>query len=140
MDEGFDREPSPMNTRCDAFRFLDVEANTKQSELDEPPIFPAAVNGSESQAVINARAAVLAEWRIDSGAVSESDDESGKEKDYESSHSESEEELPGLEDDGSESEDDTQSVDDQIEAEWEKEWAEMGTSLQLYTQSWTSTN
>lgn len=125
MDEGSDRAPSPMDTRCD------------DSELYEPAIlFPAAVNDSESQAVANARAAVLAEWRMDRGAVSDSDDDSGEEKDYESSHLESEEELPGLEDGesaDSESEDDTQSVDNRIEAEWEKEWAEMGTSFQLYS-------
>ena len=118
MDEGSDRVPSPMDTADDTLAFLDVEADPEPKELG---IFPAPINDS----VVSARAAVCTEWRTDTrGAVS--DDES-EEEECDSSHESSEDEFSGLEDD----EDDTQSVDDRIEAEWEKEWAEMGASFRL---------
>ena len=123
MDEGSessDSVASPMDVREDTTDFLDVEAG-----LDEPDIVSAAINGS----VANAKAAVWAEWRMERGAVSddESEDEDGD------IHESSEDGLTEDEDDIVE--DDNQSVDDRIEAEWENEWAEMGTSFHFYTQA-----
>jgi hypothetical protein len=37
--------------------------------------------------------------------------------------------LPGLIDDDKEEEEGSQSIDDRVEAEWEKEWAEISVSL-----------
>jgi len=106
--------PSLMDTRNDTPTFPDVEVTGP--EFDEPAVaFPTAVNGS----IVNARAAVWAEWRTGRGAVS---DDEIEEEEHDSGNECSEDELLGLEDD----EVDTQSVDDRIEAEWEKEWADIG--------------
>jgi hypothetical protein len=121
MDEGSDRVPSPMDTADDTIAFLDdVEVDP---ELGDPATFPAPRPVNDS--VVNATVAVFAEWRTDTrGAVS--DDES-EEEECESNHEGSENECSGLEDD--DVYDDAQSVADRIEAEWEKEWAEMGASF-----------
>ena len=123
VDEGSessDSVASPMDVREDTTDFLDVEAG-----LDEPDIVSAAINGS----VAIVKAAVWAEWQTERGAVSddESEDENGD------IHESSEDGLTEDEDDIVE--DDNQSVDDRIEAEWENEWAEMGTSFHFYTQA-----
>jgi hypothetical protein len=114
MDESSYRAPSPMDIALDdTGTLLDVERES--AELDD--------------AVVNAKAAVLAEWRTERAVVSDDEDASEVQ---DSSHESSEDELPGLVEDDEVEEDeeeDSQSVDDRVEAEWEKEWAEMGMSL-----------
>ena len=132
MDEGSDRTPSltPNNIDCDTIAFPNIDANPgPKLQVNEPAIFPAAGNASDS--VVNARVAVWAVWRTDRGADSDESKSKLEEEEYDhSADSESlEDEFPGLEDD----EDDTQSVDDRIEAEWEKEWAEIGALFHFYT-------
>jgi len=118
MGEGSYRAPSPMDISLDdTAPVQDVESDS--AELED--------------AVANAKAALLAEWRTNRAVVL--DDEDADEV-QDSSHKSLEEELPGLVDDDDddeeeeeEEEEDSRSVDDRVEAEWEKEWAKMGVSL-----------
>jgi hypothetical protein len=132
-DEIFNRlrVPSPMD-----FASEDVATGILQEDVHEAParresptiatIEPATAALSNS--VANARAAVWTDWRAQREGVTVSSDEELAD----SSGELSEEELPGLitpeddEDEDLDNEHDYQSVDDQVEVEWEKEWAEMG--------------
>ena len=120
MGEGSYRAPSLMDISLDNTAPLqDVESDS--AELEDT--------------VANAKAALLAEWQTNRAVIS--DDEDAEEV-QDSGHESSEEELPGLIDDDEDSdeeeeeEEDSRSVDDRVEAEWEKEWAEIGVSLQIH--------
>jgi hypothetical protein len=104
--------------------------------------FTTATNPAVNTSVKNARAAVWTDWRARRDKATISDDEDIDLDDgsaHNSNHENSDdEEVDGLimpeDDEDSDNEYDSQSVDDQIEAEWEREWAEMGA---LYFLSWS---
>ena len=77
--------------------------------------------------VDDAKDVVWTEWRSKRENAAVSDDEDYESK-RDSTHEDSDDDLEGLvePEDDEDSEADSQSVDDRIEAEWEKEWAEMG--------------
>ena len=84
----------------------------------------------------------MTEWRAHRERTTVSDDEDDdttRDRHLEEHELESDDDLPGLitpEDDGDNSEDEeNESVDDWIEAEWETEWAELG---ELYSMSKSS--
>ena len=119
MGEGSYRAPSPMDISLDDTAPLQDVESDHSAELED--------------AVANAKAALLAEWQTNRAVIS--DDEDADEV-QDSGHESSEEELPGLIDDDDEEEEedeDSRSVDDdRVEAEWQKEWAEMGVSLRIH--------
>ena len=86
----------------------------------------AAVNSS----VKNARAAVWTEWqaRQENATVSDNEEDENTQDDGHEIFYSDDDELDGLvmPEYDEDNEYDSQSVDDQIEAEWEKEWAELG--------------
>ena len=110
---------------------------------DDVPIFPEVPEPEDSMTIAydnelatttavntsveKARAAVWSEWRAQRENGNGLDDEEDNNPE-DSSHEKSDEEEVGLVDpeDDADSVDECNSVDDQIEAEWEKEWAEMG--------------
>jgi hypothetical protein len=90
------------------------------------PLDYAAI-GPASVAVNNARAAVWTEWRAHRERASVTDDEEDETtRDRDSGHEDSDEDLPGLVMPEDDEDSDNESVDDRIEAEWEKEWTELG--------------
>jgi hypothetical protein len=97
--------------------------NRGPSPMDHPLDYPTI--GPATAAVNNARAAVLTEWRAHRERASVSDDEED-ETTRDSGHEDSDEDLPGLIMPEDDEDSDNESVDDRIEAEWEKEWAELG--------------
>ena len=113
------RVPSPMDNHE-----VPAPGEPAMSTAIEPATAHAAVNKS----VANAWATVWTEWRAQREGVTLTSDE----EDANSSCKIFDEEQPGLimpeddEDEDSDDEHDYQSVDDQVEVEWEKEWAEMG--------------
>ena len=121
MGEGSYRAPSLMDISLDDTAPLqDVESDS--AELED--------------AVANAKVALLAEWQTNRAVILDDED---VDEVQDSSHESSEEELPGLIDDDEDSDEeeeeedeDSRSVDDRVEAEWEKEWAEMGVSLWIH--------
>ena len=134
-DEDFNWVPSPMSVFSDNEpilpEFPEPEDNIMMTTANNnEPVTTATVNTS----VEKARAAVWSEWRAQRENEDVSDDEEDNNINPEdSSHKNSDDEQVGLvdaEDDG-DSEDECNSVDDQIEAEWEKQWAEMG-ALNFY--------
>jgi hypothetical protein len=123
------RNPSPMDVYSDDTPILpDVEPEVLVPEtVTSGNLKPATagVNGS----IDNARAAVLTEWRAKRQKATVSDEEDNdSEENSLRGNLDSDDESVGhvLPEDDEDSVDDSQSVDDRIEAEWEMEWAEMG--------------
>lgn len=124
IEQNFIRLPSPMDVSSDDTPILpDVEPDVQPDVLVTEETATAVPNGS----VDNARAFVWTKWRAQRRKATVSDEEDNEDLTFHED-SDSEDELVGpvLPEDDEDSVDDSQSVDDRIEAEWEKEWAEMG--------------
>lgn len=119
MDEISDRVASPMEIASDR-----DDATFSRDDYVEP------ATAASNTSVDYARAAVLTEWRPqrEKGTFSISDDDEEEDNTQDSIPEDSDDELVGLvmPEDDEDSENDSQSVDDRIEAEWQKEWVEMG--------------
>ena len=138
MAKNPDRVPSPMETTLDG-DYCDYAAISQELPAafeHDNETFPVATvepaTSSFDTSVDNARAAVWTEWRPQRENRTVSDDEQ-EDNTQDSGHdsADSDDELVGLvmpedDEDSHDSEHDSQSVNDRIEAEWEKEWAEMG--------------
>ena len=132
-EEDFNRVPSPMSVFSDDVpilpEFPEPEDDMTIANNNEP-VTTAAVNTS----VEKARAAVWSEWRAQreiEGVSDDEEDNNGNPEDIPHEYSDDEQVGLGDAEDEGDSDDECNSVDDQIEAEWEKQWAEMG-ALNFY--------
>ena len=128
MDKISDQAPSQIEITSDhdyAMISQDFEPNDKTLMVATIELEPATANFNTS--LNNARATVWTEWRPQREKRTDSDDEQ-EDNSQKSSHEDLDDELVGMvmPEDDKDSENDSHSVDDLIEAEWEKEWAEMG--------------
>ena len=130
MDENSNRVPSPISD-SNAAILQDLEPEVPVMVPEETMMTQTAINPS----VKNARAAVWTEWqaqRENATVLNDEEDENTQDDGHKNSD---DDELDGLvmPEDDEDNEYDSQSVDDWIEAEWEKEWAELGV---LYLLCW----
>jgi hypothetical protein len=126
MDENIDRVPSPMDFSLDDAAILqDAELGVAVPDEIVMTASTESATPALNSSVDNARATVWSEWRPQREKVSEDEED---ENSADSGHENSDDELVGLvmPEDDDDSEPDSQSVEDRIEAEWEKEWTEMG--------------
>jgi hypothetical protein len=104
---------------------LEPDTPVAEDTVMTASIEPATAVIQDNRSVSNARAAVWTEWRARREKVTLSDDEENEN----TPHGSPENSEDDLLSDDEDSELDCHSVDDEIEAEWEKERAEMGENL-----------
>ena len=129
MDENSNWVPSPMDIASywDTAILQDVEPEVPVMVPEETMMTQTATTGiaAINSSVKNARAAVWTEWQAQQENATVLDDEEDENTQDDSHENSDDDELDGLvmPEDDEDNEYDSQSVDDWIEAEWEKKWA-----------------